>query len=32
MQTSIFTSEGKGENGNKIITLEGKSSCPARIA
>ena len=29
MQTSIFTSEGKGENGNKVITLEGKSSCPA---
>jgi Protein of unknown function (DUF1579) len=29
MQTSMFTSEGKGENGNKIITLEGKSSCPA---
>lgn len=29
MQTSMFTSEGKGENGNKVITLEGKSSCPA---
>ena len=29
MQTSIFTSEGKGENGNKVITLEGKSNCPA---
>jgi hypothetical protein len=29
MQTSIFTSEGKGENGNKIITLEGKSTCAA---
>ena len=29
MQTSILTSEGKGENGNKVITLEGKSSCPA---
>src|SRR6266852_4602655 len=29
MQTSIFTSEGKGENGNKVITLEGKSSCAA---
>ena len=27
MQTSIFTSEGKGENGNKVITLEGTSSC-----
>ncbi|MEO5803191.1 MAG: DUF1579 domain-containing protein [Verrucomicrobiota bacterium] len=29
MQTSIFTSEGKGENGNKVITLEGKASCAA---
>ena len=29
MQTSIFTSEGKGDNANKVITLEGKSSCPA---
>jgi len=29
MQTSISTSEGKGENGNKVITLEGKSNCPA---
>ena len=29
MQTSILTSEGKGENGNRVITLEGKSSCPA---
>ena len=29
MQTSTFTSEGKVENGNKVITLEGKSSCPA---
>ena len=29
MQTSMFTSEGKGENGNQVITLEGKSSCPA---
>ena len=28
-QTSILTSEGKGENGNKVITLEGKSNCPA---
>src|ERR1041384_3064195 len=25
MQTSMFTSEGKGENGKKVITLEGKS-------
>ncbi len=29
MQTAIFTSEGKGENGNKVITLTGKSNCPA---
>jgi len=29
MQTAIFTSEGKGDVGNKVITLEGKSSCPA---
>jgi hypothetical protein len=29
MQTSMFTSEGKGDNGNKVITLEGKSTCPA---
>ena len=28
-QTSIFCSEGRGENGNKVITLEGKASCPA---
>ena len=28
-QTSMFTSEGKGANGNKVITLEGKASCPA---
>ena len=28
-QTSMFTSEGKGDNGNKVITLEGKSSCAA---
>ncbi|MDB6028757.1 MAG: uncharacterized protein JWM68_4980 [Verrucomicrobiales bacterium] len=27
MQTSIFTSEGKGESGYKVITLEGKSTC-----
>jgi Protein of unknown function (DUF1579) len=27
-QTSIMTNEGKGENGNKVITLEGTSSCP----
>ena len=29
MQTAMFTSEGKGESGYKVITLEGKSSCPA---
>jgi hypothetical protein len=28
-QTSIFTSEGKGDSGNKVITLEGKSTCAA---
>ena len=28
-QTSIFTSEGKGADGNKVITLEGKSNCAA---
>jgi Protein of unknown function (DUF1579) len=29
MQTSILTNEGKSEHGNKVITLEGKSNCPA---
>jgi hypothetical protein len=29
MQTSMFTTEGKGEEGNKVITLEGKADCPA---
>jgi len=29
MQTAIFTSEGKGENDNKVITLTGNSNCPA---
>lgn len=29
MQTSIFTSEGKGESGYKVITLQGKSTCAA---
>ena len=29
MNTAMFCSEGKGENGNKVITLEGKASCPA---
>jgi len=28
-QTSMFTSEGKGDSGNKVITLEGKATCPA---
>ena len=27
--TSIFTSEGPGDNGNTTITLEGKGACPA---
>jgi hypothetical protein len=26
-QTSMFTSEGKGDSGNKVITLEGKATC-----
>lgn len=29
LHTSMFTSEGRGENGNKVITLEGKSTCAA---
>ena len=29
VQTSIFCSEGKGEDSNKIFTLEGKADCPA---
>jgi hypothetical protein len=28
MQTSLFVTEGRGENDNKVITLEGTSSCP----
>jgi hypothetical protein len=28
MRTSMFTSEGEGENGNNVITLEGKYDCP----
>jgi len=28
-QTSMFISEGRADSGNKNITLEGKSSCPA---
>jgi hypothetical protein len=29
IQTAMFCSEGKGEQGNKVITLEGKADCPA---
>jgi len=29
MQTSMFTTEGKGDGGNKVITLEGTTSCAA---
>ena len=29
MQTSMFTTEGKGDNGYKTLTLEGTASCPA---
>jgi hypothetical protein len=29
LHTSIFTSEGKGENANTVITLEGRATCPA---
>ena len=29
IQTSILCSEGEGENGNKAISLEGKSDCAA---
>jgi hypothetical protein len=29
VNTAIFTSEGKGESGNKVITLEGRADCPA---
>jgi len=29
MNTGVFTSEGRGENANKVITLEGKASCAA---
>lgn len=30
MQTSMFVTEGKGENGNKVLTLRGSASCGAR--
>jgi hypothetical protein len=26
--TAMFTSEGKGESGNKVIILEGRANCP----
>lgn len=29
MQTAMFISEGKGESGNQVITMEGKANCPA---
>jgi hypothetical protein len=29
IQTSTFVTEGKGEDGNKVITLQGKADCPA---
>jgi hypothetical protein len=28
-QTSMFTSEGRGDSSNKVITLEGKATCAA---
>ncbi len=28
INTAMMTSEGKGENGYKVITLEGKADCP----
>ena len=28
MQTSMFMSEGKGDAGNKVLTLEGRTDCP----
>ena len=29
IQTSMFFAEGRGEDGNKVLTLEGKADCPA---
>jgi hypothetical protein len=29
LHTSMFTSEGKGDDANKVITLEGRMDCPA---
>ena len=28
-QTAMFVSEGRGDSGNKVITLKGKTNCPA---
>jgi hypothetical protein len=28
-QTSMFTSEGRGDSGNRVITLEGRATCAA---
>ena len=28
-QTSMFVSEGKADGSNKVITMEGKTNCPA---
>lgn len=28
VQTSMFVTEGQGDEGNKVITLEGKVTCP----
>lgn len=30
MQTSMFVSEGRAENGNKVLTLRGTTSCPIK--
>lgn len=30
MQSSMFVSQGKGKEGNKVISLEGRTSCPVR--
>jgi len=29
IQTSMFTCEGRGEHGNKLITMEGRATCVA---
>jgi hypothetical protein len=28
MNTAMYRSEGRGESGNKVITLEGRADCP----